>query len=47
MTDATGLVGVRSEIRDERARRVDTWTRWSMPVGAAFVLSGTVLVLWY
>ena len=31
----------------ERALRVGTWTRWSMPVGAAFVLSGTVLVLWY
>jgi hypothetical protein len=30
-----------------RARRIDTWTRWSLPVGAAFVLGATVLMLWY
>ncbi len=30
----------------ERARKIDTWTRWSLPLGAAFTLGGTVLILW-
>jgi hypothetical protein len=31
----------------ERARKIDTWTRWSLPVGAACVLGASVLILWY
>jgi hypothetical protein len=31
----------------ERALRVDTTTRWCLPIGATLVLSATVLLLWY
>ncbi len=30
-----------------RARKIDTWTRWSLPLGAAFALGGSLLILWY
>lgn len=30
----------------ERARKLNTWTRWSLPLVAAFALGGTVLILW-
>ena len=31
----------------QRARKIDKWTRWSLPLTAALVLGGTVLILWY
>ena len=31
---------------EERARKIDTWTRWSLPVAAVIALGVSVLVLW-
>ena len=30
----------------ERARKIDTWTRWSLPAAAVLALGASVLVLW-
>jgi len=50
---ATALVAVSIVVRriekggePERARKVDTWARWSLPVVAAAILAVSALVLW-
>jgi hypothetical protein len=50
---ATALIVVSLKIQrieengmKERARKIDTWTRWCLPVAAVLALGASVIALW-